>query len=210
MTVTTPPADRAQLAALLAERNQYPERAAAIDARIVAGFERQAAILVLDLCGFSQRASRDGIIHFLAIIHQMEQAASPAIECNRGVVVKQEADNLFARFASPGDALEAALDIQRAFAAMNAVLPEDRALHASIGIGFGPLLLVGAHDVFGNEMNHACKLGEDVAGRDEILLTAAAHAAVEAGRYEFGPGQCRVGGQELGYWRYVGRAEPLA
>ena len=43
---------------------------------------RQVAILVLDMCGFSRITQRHGIIHFLAMIHRMEQAARPAIVGN--------------------------------------------------------------------------------------------------------------------------------
>lgn len=84
---------------------------------------RNVAILVLDMCGFSRITQSHGIIHFLAMIHQMEQAARPAIRGNGGEIIKQEADNLFAVFNSPGQALEAALDTLRALQAMNTVLP---------------------------------------------------------------------------------------
>jgi class 3 adenylate cyclase len=40
------------------------------------------------------------------------------------------------------------------------------------------VLLIGTHDLFGSEMNLASKLGEDVAGRGEILLSAEARARV--------------------------------
>jgi class 3 adenylate cyclase len=39
-------------------------------------------------------------------------------------------------------------------------------------------LLIGEEDLFGSEMNLASKLGEDVAGRGEILLSASAHERV--------------------------------
>lgn len=117
------PHDKDYLRRLLAERNQAPANAAGIDAAIEQAFVRNVAILVLDMCGFSRITQSHGIIHFLAMIHQMEQAARPAIEDNGGEVVKQEADNLFAVFATAEQALQAALDILRALAAMNAVLP---------------------------------------------------------------------------------------
>ena len=49
-------------------------------------------------------------------------------------------------------------------------------MHVSIGFGYGKVLLVGEDDIFGDEMNLTCKLGEDLAKRNEILLTTAAHA----------------------------------
>jgi adenylate cyclase len=196
---------RALLNRLLSERNQHPERAAAIDEKVRRAFERRVAILVLDMCGFSRLTARHGIVHFLAMIRQMEEGAGPAVTGNGGRVVKQEADNLFAVFEEPAQALEAALDIFRAFDAMNAVVPEGRDLHGSIGIGYGDTLVVGDEDLFGNEMNLACKLGEDVAGQAEILLTAAAHAALPKRRYSFVPDSISLGGLVIPFYRFEAR-----
>ena len=110
------PHDKDYLRRLLAERNQVPANAAGIDAAIEQAFVRNVAILVLDMCGFSRITQSHGIIHFLAMIHQMEQAARPAIRGNGGEIIKQEADNLFAVFNSPGQALEAALRAHFSFA----------------------------------------------------------------------------------------------
>ncbi|HEX8202762.1 MAG TPA: adenylate/guanylate cyclase domain-containing protein [Isosphaeraceae bacterium] len=174
---------REELRRLLSERNQEPGRAAEIDGRIRAAFERRVAILVLDMCGFSRLSRKHGIIFYLGMIRQMEEAATPAVVGNGGRVIKQEADNLFAVFDQPAQALEAALDIVRAFAAVNSVVPSDRDLHGSIGIGFGATLVVGDEDLFGVEVNLAAKLGEDVARAGEILLTAAAYRALPPGHY---------------------------
>lgn len=186
--------DKVFLRQLLAQRNQIPSSAAAVDAAIAQAFVRDVAILVLDVCGFSRITERHGIIHFLAMIHQMEQAARPAIAGNGGEVVKQEADNLFAVFSTADQALDAALDTLRALDAMNAVLPPERALHVSAGIGFGPTLVIANEDLFGSEMNCACKLGEDVAAAREILLTSAAHAALAPGRYRCSAASYQVSG----------------
>lgn len=186
--------DQAYLRSLLARRNQDGALQAHIDAEIEAAFVRQVAILVLDMCGFTSTTSRHGIIHFLAMVHQMEQAARPAVEANGGEVVKQEADNLFAVFTEPTHALEAALDIRRALDAMNAVRPPQSALYASMGIGYGRTLVVAHTDLYGAEMNFACKLGEDVAGPGEILLTSAAAEALAPGRYRLAEITPVVGG----------------
>lgn len=181
---TDAPHDKQSLRRLLSRRIQHPSEAAAIDAAIERAFVRDVAILVLDMCGFSRITARHGIIHFLAMVHQMEQAARPAIVGNGGEVIKQEADNLFAVFTTAEQALEAALDTLRALEAMNAVLPPERALLVSAGIGFGPTLVIADEDLFGPEMNGACKLGEDIAAAGQILLTQAAHAALPPGRYD--------------------------
>lgn len=196
------PHDHSTLRQLLAQRNQSEGRHAAIDAAIEQQFVRTVAMLVLDMCGFSRITARHGIIHFLAMVHQMEQAARPAIAGNGGEVIKQEADNVFAVFSHPRQALEAALDIRRALDAMNAVQPPEAALHASVGIGYGPTLVIAGKDLFGHEMNMACKLGEDIAGQGEILLTAASCQALTPGQYTFSPLQEHIGGMDLPAFRF--------
>ena len=195
--------DRQTLHALLAQRNQQPGLRAQIDEAITQAFVRPVAMLVLDMCGFSRITASHGIIHFLALIHRMEQAARPAIAANGGEVVKQEADNLFAVFTHPQNALEAALDILRALDAMNTVQPPESQLLASVGIGYGPTLVVAGKDLFGHEMNIACKLGEDIAGPGQVLLTQEACTALEPGRYLLHPLQERIGGMALHAFRFV-------
>jgi len=196
------PSDHAHLRRLLSQRNQYPELAAGIDAEIDRSFRRKLAPLVLDMCGFSRMTAEHGVIHFLAMVRQMEEAACPAIGANGGLVVKQEADNLFAAFAEPCAALESAMDIIRAAEAMNAVLPAERAVQVSIGIGYGDTLLIEGEDMFGHEMNTACKLGEDVAGKMEILLSTAAFAALPQGRYDCEAASTLIGGAAVTYYRF--------
>jgi class 3 adenylate cyclase len=193
---------REELRRLLSERNQYPGRAAQIDGQIRATFERRVAILVLDMCGFSRLSRKHGIIFYLAMIRQMEEAATPAVVGNGGRVIKQEADNLYATFDQPAGALEAALDIFRAFQAVNSVVPSDRDIHGSIGIGYGETLVVGDEDLFGVEMNLASKLGEDVAQGGEILLTAAAHRALPPDHYRCTARTCPIGDLEIESYRF--------
>jgi len=166
--------DTAELEALLAARNEHPESLAEIDGEIWRRFGRTRAVLVLDMCGFSRLTMRYGITHFLAMIRRLQTIVRPVIAAGGGRVIKTEADNVFATFDDVPPALATARAIQRSLDAANVFLPEDWDLHASIGIGYGPLLLIGDQDLFGSEMNLASKLGEDVAGRGEILLSEAA------------------------------------
>ena len=169
-----PEDDAAALARLLDARNEHPESLREIDAEIWRRFGRTRAVLVLDMCGFSRLTMRYGITHFLAMIRRLGTIVRPVIAEAGGRVVKTDADNVFATFDDVPAALEAARAIQAHLDQANIFLPEDWDLHAGIGIGYGPLLLIGDDDLFGAEMNVASKLGEDVAGRGEILLSAAA------------------------------------
>lgn len=193
--------DRARLAELLRERNEHPERIPEIDEAIRAAFAVRAAVLVIDMAGFSRLSMRYGITHFLAMIRRMHDLVRPVIHdpVYGGHVFKAEADNVFARFESPTRAVRAALAIRREVLRVNRVLPEDWDLYLGMGIGFGELLLLDAEDAFGNEMNLASKLGEDVAEPGQILLTEAAAEALEPGRFELLPRERHLGDHTIRY-----------
>jgi len=208
MESTLHPPGRELLRSLLSERNQYPDRSAHIDEQLRNAFERKVSVLALDMCGFSRLTVQHGIIHYLAMIHQMEEASRPAVEGNGGKVIKQEADNLFAIFEEPVEALEAALDIFRAFDAINSVVPDDRDIYGSIGIGYGEMLIIGEEDIYGSEMNMASKLGEDIACSQEILLTSSAYVELPEGQYKFAPVSYSISGMDIDCYRYEGRIHP--
>ncbi|MEW6207401.1 MAG: adenylate/guanylate cyclase domain-containing protein [Acidobacteriota bacterium] len=193
---------------LLSERNQNPDRIEEIDRRLKEAFERRVAILALDMCGFSRLTSHYGIIHYLAMIQQMEAAARPAVRQNGGVVIKQEADNLWAIFDTPTKALEGALDILRAFDAINSVVPSERDIFGTIGIGYGDTLVVGSEDLFGSEMNLASKLGEDLGGKNEILITAAAYGLLSTERYLCEPARFSISGVIIDCYRFKEKRYP--
>ena len=168
---------RQALERMLEERNEHPERLAVIDREIWDKFGETHAVWVLDMCGFSRLTMRYGITHFLSMIHRLHGIVRPLIARHAGRVVKTEADNVFATFGRVEDAVGAARDVQEQLATANVFLPDDWDLHASIGIGYGELLMISDDDDFyGNELNLASKLGEDIAEAGETLLTEAAHA----------------------------------
>jgi adenylate cyclase len=167
---------RHALERLLERRNEHPEHLADVDREIWEAFGATHAIWVLDMCGFSRLTMRYGITHFLSMIHRLHGIVRPIIARHAGRVVKTEADNVFAVFADVAAGVAAARDVQEQLATANVFLPEDWDLHASIGVGYGEVLMVDDDDFYGNELNLASKLGEDVADSGETLLTEAAHA----------------------------------
>jgi adenylate cyclase len=199
---------RKKLELLLDRRNEHPEQLAAIDAQIAQAFAAERAILVLDMCGFSRLTLRHGIVHYLALIRRMQRSVLPLVRAGRGHVVKTEADNVFATFASVADALRTAERIQTTLAKQNRVLPADWDVNVGIGIGYGALLLVGDDDVYGSEMNLASKLGEDLAEAGDILLTAAAHARAGAKKPRFVAKAARLGRLRFAYHAQKRAARP--
>lgn len=175
-----------QLHDLLDQRLQYPERIADIDQKIVDSFEKECAVFVLDMSGFSSVVQRYGIIHFLAMVQRMRSVVRPCVERYQGTVVKFEADNCFAVFPDVAQALDAIKDIRHELAFFNDQTPDESDVHVSVGIGFGKILLF-CDDLYGDQLNLASKLGEDVAEKNETLITEQAHARVQNIRSEILP-----------------------
>ncbi len=176
-----PAADtRARLDELLSRIIDHPELRVQISEEIERDFTQRRAVMVLDMSGFSRTTQVHGIVSFLLMIHQMRLLAVPTIEACGGTLVKAEADNLYCLFERVEQAVAAAREIIRQLTTVNVLLPATRRLYASIGIGFGDLLVLGGHDLFGDEVNLASKLGEDVAQGGMILLTDAARTELDA------------------------------
>lgn len=189
---------RRRFEALLHEIFEHPDRREQVVEQIEAEFARDAAVLVLDTSGFTRTVREHGIYSFLLMIHQMKQLARPAAERHGGKVVKDEADNLFCLFPDCASAVAAAHDMLEALEQATVRFPRELKLYGAIGIAHGRVLDLAAEDLFGDAVNLACKLGEDLAQRGEILLSEDAFALLDgtlAGR----AAQASVSGLPLAY-----------
>lgn len=191
---------RANLERLLNDMIEQPEQRDEITQNIDAIFAQDKAVLVLDMSGFSRTTRQHGIVSFLLMIHQMKLLARPAIESQGGLVLKAEADNLFCLFDTADDAVQAAREIVGRLTTVNVLLPEDRRLYASVGIGYGRILNVADEDIFGDEVNLASKLGEDVAERGAVLLTSNAHAQLQDTSIQTREETLSISGLSLSYY----------
>jgi len=175
--VATSLAESEQLADLLRQRRDHPERGHEVDAEIRDRFLTTCAIVVLDMSDFSRLTYAHGIITTLQQIQTMHDVAVPLIQQSHGKVLKAEADNLYAAYSTADEAL----------AAMEALMSQlnEIDIHISVGIGYGEVLLIGDRNLFGHEMNLTSKLGEDLARDDEILLTESAYLALSTPGRQF-------------------------
>lgn len=128
-------------------------------------------VLVLDMSGFSLLTRKYGIIHYLSMIRRMQLTVDPIITGHGGRVIKFEADNCFALLPDPLSAARAAITIQHALISANLLTADELDIHVTIGIDYGKILIVNDEDIFGDAVNRACKLGEDVGTAGEILIT---------------------------------------
>ena len=146
------------------------ERHSAIEELILNTFQRQRAVLAVDMSGFTTSVRRDGILAYLCQIRRMQKLTRPIVLAFGGEVVKNEADNLLAVFVEPEKAVRAALAMQDAAVQDGGSVQPTITL--SIGVDFGSLLLIDGVDCFGDVVNFAYKLGEDIARPGEVLITS--------------------------------------
>jgi len=130
-------------------------------------------IMATDLSGFSRGVAELGIVHYLRIIQESERLLVPVIERHEGKLLKVEGDSLFVIFARAQEAVHAAIEMQRAARRWNEDKPDRERVLVGIGLGYGRVIRVAEADVYGNEVNSACILGETFAKGYEILVTQA-------------------------------------
>lgn len=148
-----------------------PQKAEAIRQGIWDRFGTEGTVFISDMASFSSTSRKLGVCHFLKMIHRARQIIAPVIEANNGILLKCDADNCYAFFNSPDDAIRASFEVNRAFFKANDTFGIGEQIYLSVGIDFGRVLLVGDIDFFGDPVNTASKLGEDLAIREETLVT---------------------------------------
>ena len=148
-----------------------PAKAEAIRQGIWDRYGTEGAVFISDMASFSSTSRKVGVCHFLKMIHRARQIIAPIIEANNGTLLKCDADNCYAFFKSPDDAIRASFRVNAALFKANDAFGLGEQIYLSVGIDYGRVLLVGDVDFFGDPVNTASKLGEDLAVREEVLVT---------------------------------------
>jgi class 3 adenylate cyclase len=148
-----------------------PENRKDIERFIGESYQCEMAVLALDMSAFSLSVRRNGIVSHLCQIRRMQLLTEPVVEAHCGQLLKYEADNLLAVFDEAANAVAAAVAINHAVDALPEWSATTPKLAVSIGIDWGPMLVLPGEDCFGDPVNVAHKLGEDIAGAGEILIT---------------------------------------
>ena len=163
-----PALDREALFRLL--RKRTPRNAEAFDRSLRERAERDLTVWVSDSSGFTRKTHEHGILQFLAVMTRCYGFVAPILERHGGKVYTQNADNILAMFPEPVRALRAAVAVQRRLRRYNSGKKDAEQFHLCIGIHCGRALEL-EDDVFGDCVNVAAKVGEDLAGKGEILVT---------------------------------------
>jgi class 3 adenylate cyclase len=134
-------------------------------------FGTEGAVFISDMASFSSTSRKIGVCHFLKLIHRARQIIAPLIAKNNGLLLKCDADNCYAFFDNTDDAIRASFDINAELFRHNDEFSLTEQIYLSVGIDYGRVLLIGDVDFFGDPVNTASKLGEDLAIKAETLVT---------------------------------------
>jgi adenylate cyclase len=134
---------------------------------------RLAAVLAADVVGFSRLMGINETRTLRDLIEIRRTIFAPIVTDNRGRVVKLMGDGALVEFASVVDAVNAAVEIQRALTARNGGSPLERRIELRVGVNLGDVIIEGS-DIYGDGVNLAARL-QEVAGPGEVVLSATAH-----------------------------------
>ena len=85
------------------------------------------------------------------------QILQPIVSSHRGRIVKLMGDGVLVEFASAVDAVECAIQLQKAMGTADAAVPEDRRIVLRVGINLGDVMVEGG-DLYGDGVNIAARL----------------------------------------------------
>lgn len=176
--------------------NAHPDAKTRLEAEIWQHFGCHKTVLALDMSGFSLTVRRDGIVSYLARIRQMQHITMPLVGKFDGELVKCEADNLMAVFDNCNQAVLAAIAMSTGCQQMGQTV--------SIGLDYGRILLMKHQDCYGDAVNKAYKLGEDIARANEILLSDSVKTRLADDKpYRLQSQHISVSGLEFEAWQVI-------
>jgi TolB-like protein/class 3 adenylate cyclase len=125
---------------------------------------RLAAIVAVDVVGYSRLMGRDESGTLAALKAVRRELVDPNISEHRGRLVKTTGDGLLVEFASVVDAVRCTMELQGAMAERNDAepedhRPEDQRLVLRIGVNEGDII-IDNDDIFGDGVNVAARLQE--------------------------------------------------
>ena len=132
---------------------------------------RLAAILSADVVGYSRLMAADETGTLTRLESLRSDLVEPLIAEHRGRTVKLIGDGMLVEFPSAVEAVQCAIEIQRASAERDAASPSGSKLELRIGINLGDVIVRG-DDLYGNGVNVAARL-ESIADPGGICISRA-------------------------------------
>jgi len=194
---------------LIALRQLQPtrEKAAAIDESMKARFNKNRAVLIIQMHEEGRLASEMGMIEFVGLVMELKAIGGHIVDVWEGQRIRsvqtKVVGQVFALFSSGANALNAAIS----------AMYECRNLPCKIamGIGYSEVLDLDACNAFGDGVNMAFKLGEDTAEAGEILFTNNILPQLpKSFKFKLEPRQVSMSGITIDYQSVVWDAELAA
>ena len=138
---------------------------------------RLAAILALDVVGYSRLMEADEAGTLAALKERRTTLVQPLVSKHGGRMVKIMGDGALIEFASAVNAVACAIEVQEQMAAANADLPADRRIVLRMGVNLGDIVVEGG-DIYGDGVNLAARL-EGLAEPGDILIAGSVHEQVK-------------------------------
>lgn len=138
---------------------------------------RLAAILVLDVVGYTRLMGHDEEGTLTALKHLRQSIIAPQVAAYRGRVVKVMGDGAIVLFASVVDAVNAAIAVQSALHRSHEHHVAGEKIRLRIGLNLGDVILEGA-DVYGDGVNVAARL-QTISPPGGIILSSGAYDQVK-------------------------------
>jgi TolB-like protein/class 3 adenylate cyclase/tetratricopeptide (TPR) repeat protein len=117
-----------------------------------------AAILVADVVGYSRLAGTDEDRILARLRTLRSDLIDPTIAVHHGRVVKRTGDGAIVEFRSAVDAVNFAVEIQKAMAERNAEVAPDKRIEFRVGIHVGDVVEESDGDLMGDGVNIAARL----------------------------------------------------
>src|SRR5215217_6861391 len=115
-----------------------------------------AAIFAADVAGYSRLMGEDEVGTMRALADHRE-VMDRLITQHRGRIANTAGDSVLAEFPSVVDAVQCAVEVQKALAEANEGVPENRRMSFRIGVHVGDVMVRGG-DLFGEGVNIAARL----------------------------------------------------
>ncbi len=162
-------------------RRRNSRNAAALDRRIEKECGSELTVVSCDSAGFSKKTHEHGIIEFMDNMTKCHDALQKIVARHGGITLSDKADNLMLIFDEPVRAVKCSIEMHRWLKHRNRTLPEHKKYNMCIGVHHGSLLRF-ADDAYGPAVNVAFKLGEDIAGKGELIVSGRVNEMIK-GRF---------------------------
>ena len=139
-------------------------------------FTRKVSVMFTDLSGSTALAEREGDMATRAMIRDHNKIVFPAIEKNKGVLVKSMGDGTLSYFDDTQGALRAGVEIQKGFKEYNIKKSMKSAVLIRVGIHTGNAI-IESHDIFGDVVNTASRF-ESNSNPSEIYISEETYNAL--------------------------------